>query len=55
MYTVHVPSGEGLVVDNLQWADFFLMPFAKFLEPDPIPWFPKWSTGNNECLMSAEE
>ncbi|TRY68266.1 hypothetical protein TCAL_16494 [Tigriopus californicus] len=25
--------------------DFVLMTFTTFVEPDPLPWFPKWSTG----------
>lgn len=26
-------------------VDFALMTFTTFVEPDPLPWFPKWSTG----------
>ena len=25
--------------------DFFIFPWAKFVEPEPIPWFINWSTG----------
>jgi hypothetical protein len=26
--------------------DFFLLTFSTLMEPDPLPWFPKHSTGN---------
>ncbi len=31
--------------------DLFLYPFVKLTEPDPIPWFKKWSTGKFVLLV----
>ena len=31
--------------DEMPWFDLIILPFVKFLEPDPIPWFPKMSSG----------
>ena len=30
--------------DNL--SNFYIYVFAKITEPDPLPWFNKWSSGN---------
>ncbi|TRY68267.1 hypothetical protein TCAL_16495 [Tigriopus californicus] len=32
-------------------VDFVLMTFTTFVEPDPLPWFPKWSTGRFIVLL----
>ncbi len=35
-----------LVHRRVEWKmDFFLYTFAAFVEPDPLPWFQRWSTG----------
>ncbi len=32
-------------------SDFFLLTFSSLTEPDPLPWFPKWSTGKSYLSM----
>ncbi len=34
-----------LAIKESSTFNFFLYAFAKFTEPDPLPWFNKWSTG----------
>ena len=35
----------GLVQRRVPVADFIIHPVAKITEPDPMPWFQGWSTG----------
>ncbi|MEM7564534.1 MAG: hypothetical protein AAF353_16015, partial [Pseudomonadota bacterium] len=30
--------------------DFIILTFTSFFEPDPLPWFPRWSTGMKGCF-----
>ena len=32
-------------------VDFLFFPFCRFVEPEPIPWFPKWSSGKFLVLL----
>lgn len=34
------------------YVDFFLIPYASFTEPDPLPWFPKISAGKMKSKTS---
>ena len=38
-----------LVKENVNNFDFPLLTFATLMEPDPIPWFPKYSAGKVIC------
>lgn len=31
--------------------DFLILPYCSFVEPDPLPWFPNWSTGKMLVLL----
>ena len=49
-----LPREYGLLEGNyteMPWFDLILLPVVKFLEPEPIPWFPKWSSGRLATLM----
>ena len=35
----------------MPWFDLILLPIVRFLEPEPILWFPKWSSGKLATLM----
>lgn len=39
-----------IVPVSTKW-DFLIFPFCKFVEPDPVPWFPAWSTGRALVLL----
>lgn len=34
-----------LAKEEINPSNFFLFPFTKITEPEPLPWFEKWSTG----------
>ncbi len=50
IYSVYGKLDEkyGLLIPVTHQIDFLLLPFASLTEPDPIPWFPRFSTGKRE-------
>lgn len=52
IYTQVDLQGHGLANSNdVPWTNFVLFAFAKFVEPDPIPWFNRFSTGKMLVLI----
>ncbi len=46
----HMKAFELARVEKLR-TNFLIFPFAKITEPDPLPWFKKWSTGKLLVLL----
>ncbi len=42
---------HGLMKHVSSQFDLFLYPFVKLTEPDPLPWFTKWSSGRLVVLL----
>lgn len=45
VYTKSLLSYMKLAKQEKHRLNFFIFPFAKFSEPEPLPWFNKWSAG----------
>lgn len=53
VYLYAIPREYQLTTEKAAWFDFFILTMTKFPEPDPLPWFKKWSTGSATMLRSA--
>ena len=49
-YRVYTSLDQGLTGQLVTPWDFLIFTFCRFVEPDPLPWFPKWSSGKTMVL-----
>ena len=55
VYSKVRPQKDGLTGPLANPADFVLVPFTAFAEPDPIPWFPRASAGTHFAEAIAKQ
>ena len=48
---IQIDPNNSLTRNPTHKLDFIIMTFCGITEPDPIPWFPKWSTGKILILL----
>lgn len=49
-----LPNSEKLLSSQkTPFFDFIILPLCKFVEPDPLPWFPHFSTGNVQKYLET--